>query len=79
MGSQEWVGGWGNTFIEARGGDRGFLEGKLGRRITFEMEIKKISNKRKEKIKIIVLIQLPFQCNHYIVLQEGKTNSFAKG
>jgi hypothetical protein len=46
----EWV-GWG-----AGGGDRGFSEGKLGKGITFEMQIKKTSNfkklqKKKEKIK----------------------------
>jgi hypothetical protein len=29
------------------GEDRGFLEGKLGKGITFEMLIKKISNKKK--------------------------------
>jgi hypothetical protein len=33
------VGGWGTTLIEAGGGgvDREFVEGKLGRGITFEM------------------------------------------
>jgi hypothetical protein len=33
------VGGWWSTLIEARegGGDRGLMEGKLGREITFEM------------------------------------------
>jgi hypothetical protein len=30
--------------------EMGFSEGKLGKRITFEMQIKKISNKKKEKI-----------------------------
>jgi hypothetical protein len=34
-----WVGEQGEG-----GGDRGFSEGKLGKEITFEMEIKKISN-----------------------------------
>jgi hypothetical protein len=34
---QEWVGGWGSTLIEAGGGRRGFVEGKLGRGITVEM------------------------------------------
>jgi hypothetical protein len=36
------VGNWGRTLIEARGGgwDMGFVEGKPGRGITFEMEIK---------------------------------------
>jgi hypothetical protein len=29
-----------------RGGARGFLEGKLGKGITSEMQIKKISNKK---------------------------------
>jgi hypothetical protein len=34
----EWVGRWGSTLIEVRGGERwGFVEGKLGREITFEM------------------------------------------
>ena len=37
----EWV-GWG----AGGGGDRGFSEGKLGKGITFEMKIKKISNKK---------------------------------
>jgi hypothetical protein len=41
----EWV-GWG---AEGRGGDRGFLEGKLGKGITFEMQIKKMSNKNNRK------------------------------
>jgi hypothetical protein len=41
----EWV-GWG-----AGGGDREFLEGKLGKGITFEMQIKKISKKKREKEK----------------------------
>jgi hypothetical protein len=34
-----WVGELGEG-----GGDRGFLEGKLGKGITFEMQINKISN-----------------------------------
>jgi hypothetical protein len=33
----EWVGGWGRTLIEVGGGDREFVEGELGRGITFEM------------------------------------------
>jgi hypothetical protein len=46
-GEQEWLGGWGNTLIKAGGGwDRGFVEGKLGKRITFEMQINKISNRK---------------------------------
>jgi hypothetical protein len=41
------VGGWGSTLIKAggEGCDRGFPEGKLRKGITFEMQIKKISNK----------------------------------
>jgi hypothetical protein len=34
--------GWGGEV-------RGFLEGKLGKRITFEMYMKKISNKKNRK------------------------------
>jgi hypothetical protein len=36
---QEYMGGWWNTLIEAGAGgvDRGFIEGKLGREITFGM------------------------------------------
>ena len=41
----EWV-GWG-----VGGENRGFLEGKLGKGKTFEMQIKKISNFKKEKKK----------------------------
>ena len=37
--------GWVGEQGEGRG-DRGFLEGKIGKGITFEMEIKKISNKK---------------------------------
>ena len=38
--------GMGVHGLESRGGgDRGFFEGKLGNGITFEMLIKKISNK----------------------------------
>jgi hypothetical protein len=35
----EWVGRWVSTLIELRGGggDRGVVEGKLGKGITFEM------------------------------------------
>jgi hypothetical protein len=40
------VGGWENTLIEAEGrGGRGSFQGGLGKGITFEMQIKKISNK----------------------------------
>jgi hypothetical protein len=37
--SQEWVGWWWSTLIEAEVSrwDRGFAEGKLGRGITFKM------------------------------------------
>jgi hypothetical protein len=31
------------------GGDRGFSEGKLGKRIAFEMQINKISKKKEKK------------------------------
>jgi hypothetical protein len=31
-------------------GEGGFLEGKPGREITFEMQIKKISNKKEKEI-----------------------------
>jgi hypothetical protein len=34
---------------EGGGEDRGFSEGKLGKGITFEMYIKKVSNFKKEK------------------------------
>jgi hypothetical protein len=37
--------GWG----VGGGGDRGFSEGKLGKGITFEMLIKKISKKKRKK------------------------------
>jgi hypothetical protein len=54
QGKRDWVGGWGNTLIEAVGG------GKLGKGITFEMSIKKISNflkrKNKEAIRLIAEI-----------------------
>jgi hypothetical protein len=45
-GRQEWVGRWESILIEAGGGgwNRGFLEGKPGKWITFEMGINKISN-----------------------------------
>jgi hypothetical protein len=33
---------------EEAGGDRGFLEVKLGKEIIFEMEIKKIAKKQRE-------------------------------
>jgi hypothetical protein len=32
---QEWVDGWRNTLIEAGGGDRGFMEGRLEKGIPF--------------------------------------------
>jgi hypothetical protein len=34
-----WIGGWGNTFMEAGGGGwyKGVLEGKPGKVITFEV------------------------------------------
>jgi len=35
-GRRKWVCGWGSTLIES-GGDSGFLEGKLGKGITFEV------------------------------------------
>jgi hypothetical protein len=42
--------GVGGLVSRGEGGrDRGFLEGKIGKGITFEMEIKKIDNKKKEK------------------------------
>ena len=44
--SQEWVGKWGSTLIEAGGGDRAVVEGKLGKRKTFEKPINKITNKK---------------------------------
>ena len=45
----KWVGGGQITLIEARemeegGGDRELVEGKLGRRRTFELEINKVAN-----------------------------------
>jgi hypothetical protein len=45
--------GSGNGWVgeRGRGEDRGFLEGKLGKGITFEMQIKKISNKKVIKRK----------------------------
>ena len=46
-GKQEWVDEWRNTLIKAGGGDRGFWEaGKSQKGTTFEMLIKKISNKK---------------------------------
>jgi len=43
--------GGGGTLIEAEGwgGGKGFPEGKLGKGITFEMEINKIVNKKKRQ------------------------------
>jgi hypothetical protein len=40
------VGRWWNTLIEAGGGegDRGFVEEKLGRGITFDTKVNKITN-----------------------------------
>jgi hypothetical protein len=45
------VGGWKSTLIEegARGWDREFPKGRPGKGKTFEMQIKKISNKKKKK------------------------------
>jgi hypothetical protein len=42
QGQEAGVGGLGNR--GSGGGDRGFSKGKLGKGITFEMKIKKISN-----------------------------------
>jgi len=44
------VGAWRSTLIEVGGGrwGRDFAEGKPGKRITFEMQIKKISNKNRK-------------------------------
>jgi hypothetical protein len=39
--------GWVGKHGEGRGG-RGFSEGKQGKQITFEISIKKISNKKEE-------------------------------
>ena len=53
-GEVEWVDEWRTTLIEAEGGgekSQGFQEGKPGKGITLEMQIKKISNKN-EKGKI---------------------------
>jgi hypothetical protein len=49
QGSEVGVGGQGSTLIEAGGGgwDGGFVEEKLGKGITFEMQINKISNKKR--------------------------------
>jgi hypothetical protein len=43
-------GSWSGWVWGAEGGgmDRGVLEGKLGKGITFEMQIKKISNKKEK-------------------------------
>jgi hypothetical protein len=53
VGSQEWLGGWRSTLVEAgeRGCVRGILKGGPREGITFEMEIKKISNKKERKNK----------------------------
>ena len=49
------MGGLGSTLIEARGGrgDRGFMEGKLGKGITFEVLMTKITNKKMKKREIL--------------------------
>ena len=39
--------------LGVEGGDKGLLEGKPGNGIPFEMQIKKISNKKKKKKKRI--------------------------
>jgi hypothetical protein len=36
--------------------DRGFSEGKLGKGITFEMQIRKISNKKNQKGSICTMV-----------------------
>jgi hypothetical protein len=41
--------GVGGLVSRGKGGDRRFLEGKLGKGITFEIQIKKISNKNERK------------------------------
>jgi hypothetical protein len=47
------VGRWGSTLIQAGigGGDRGFVEGKLGRGITFEILINKITENMKKTVE----------------------------
>ena len=45
------MGRWKSTLIEAGGGDRVFVEEKLGRGITLEMEINKIASKTEGKNK----------------------------
>jgi hypothetical protein len=45
---REWVSGWGNTLKEAAEEGR-FPEGKLGRGITSEMQIYKITSKKIRK------------------------------
>jgi hypothetical protein len=52
-----WVGGWGNTLIEARGGrwNRKFWGWEnLGKGITFEMSIKKIFSKKEGEKKTVM-------------------------
>jgi hypothetical protein len=49
QGQEAGVGGLGSR--GGVGGDRGFSERKLGKGITFEMQMKKISNKNILKIK----------------------------
>ena len=52
------MGEWRNTLIEAEGGggkSQGFQEGKPGKGITFEMQIKKISNKKGEMFNTIFI------------------------
>jgi hypothetical protein len=54
----EWV-GWG---AGGGGEDRGFSEGKLGKGITFEMQIKKISNKNEQYKKNLQNVCPEFTC-----------------
>jgi hypothetical protein len=49
--------GWVGEQGEGRG-DRGFSEGKPGKRITFEMQIKKISNKNMFKKKDLLMEEM---------------------
>jgi hypothetical protein len=52
---------------EEGAGDRGFSEGKLGKEITFEMQIKKISNKKEKQTNN----QLSFP---YLIKQHNSKN-----
>jgi hypothetical protein len=45
----------GGLLNRGRGQGRGFSEGKTGKRITFEMQVKKISNKKKKRQKMHAL------------------------